>query len=86
MKEKYTGRWLVAEEDNAVHVIPETDVLPHSTQTEGDKREIADIHCPCKPRIATGDKDGLYLKPEVIHNSFQDAQFLDEFLKEKSQP
>ena len=72
MKEKYTGKWLVLEEADGVrHVLPETDTEPHSTQTEGEKRELANSDCPCKPK--TSYEDTL----TVIHNSFQDKEYLD---------
>lgn len=71
-KEKYTGKWIVFEEDNGTrHVMPETDTLPHSTQTEGNERELATIDCPCNPK--TSFEDTL----TVIHNSFQDKEYID---------
>jgi hypothetical protein len=73
--ERYTGMWLVIEEEDGIrHVLPETDILPHSTETEGESRELASSDCPCKPKTVYNDT------LVVIHNSFQDKRFLDETL------
>ena len=77
MKELYKGKWIHAEEDDFFHAMPERDILPHSTQTNGKKRDIANLQCPCKPKIAMGDSDYIYEKPCIIHNSFQDKEYLD---------
>ena len=75
MKERYTGKWLVLDEENGTHhVIPETDTRPHSTQTEGEERELASSDCPCKPKVQF--EDGF----TIVHNSFQDAEYLDSIL------
>jgi hypothetical protein len=77
-REIYKGDWVHIDEGNYLHVLPHSDTRPHSTQTDGDEREIADIDCPCKPQIMMGNENMIFPKPVIIHNSFQDKEYLDE--------
>jgi len=78
--ERYKGKWLTIDDGVNVHVLPETDIKPHSAQHEGNERELGGIDCPCKPKVATGYSDGQYAKPMIIHSSFQDQEYLDEIV------
>lgn len=77
IKQLYTGRWSICEDDDATHIIPDYDIQPHSTETEGDSRTLAGMDCPCKPTVITGDADGMYEVPVIQHNSFMDKEYLD---------
>lgn len=67
----YRGKWITFEEGIFIHVMPETDKLPHSLDLSGDKRELATVDCPCKPKIEAGEQ------PMIIHNSFETAEYLN---------
>jgi hypothetical protein len=72
------SKWLVLDDSDADVVVPASDIKPHGhwngTDTELD---LAGADCPCKPQIITGDARGMYTKPTIIHNSFEDAEFVD---------
>lgn len=76
--DRYIGKWFTIGDgkDGIIHVIPETDIKPHSTQNDGEKREAAEHNCPCKPKVSL--KGACYI---IVHNSFQDKEFLDELLE-----
>lgn len=65
-------RWIVAEENNCVHVLPETDTMPHGFPKE-NVAEISDLNCPCKPKVDFSGK-----KPMIVHNSFEQSKIIDE--------
>ncbi len=75
--ERYPGKWLRIGDgtDGIVHVLPETDIHPHSTETDGDDRVLAEHDCPCSPKVSL---EGTYYL--VVHNSFQDKEYLDELI------
>ncbi len=75
--ERYRGKWLTIGDgtDGVIHVLPETDKKAHSVQNDGDTRELAEHNCPCKPKVSLGGT--CYL---IVHNSFQDKEFLDTIL------
>lgn len=77
MKERYTRKWLTLGEKDIIHVLPETDTQPHSTQTEGDQRELAEHNCPCQPKVSL--EGTTYV---IVHNSFQDKEYLDDLLEQ----
>lgn len=71
MKEE-PQRWIVAEEDEYVHVVPDWDIRPHAnvlTPIMG-KFELSEENCDCKPKIELEDDEGRAIKPMIIHNSF----------------
>jgi len=75
--QRYKGKWIVFQDDTYIHVLPETDIEPHSTDTsKNDKKELADIYCPCLPKI---DWTGKTMR--ITHNSFQDKEYLDTYFK-----
>jgi hypothetical protein len=75
MKER--SKWLVLEDEEVIHVIPESDIKPHGIRkTDELKVEVADINCPCHPEIDFTSK-----KIRIIHNSFEDIEYLDNLIK-----
>lgn len=72
---KEHSKWLVLDDEGWKIVMPETDIAPHSTETEGEERELAHASCPCKPKVSYEDL-------MVIHNSFAEKKAVDEALKE----
>ena len=76
MAEKYTGKWVVFEDGDYVHIMPESDSRPHSNLIKDEDGEliadISDIDCPCIPRIEEN---------RIVHHSFIDRKFLDEQLE-----
>ncbi len=64
------------------HVVPESDIKPHGWPVKGSKEVVlADIDCPCKPRIEYKNSKGLeYVKPIIVHNSFEQEKYLDELI------
>ena len=56
-------------------VIPESDIKPHSAELVGNKRELADSNCPCKPQINWFDNI-------IIHNSFEDSEAIEKSLQD----
>lgn len=74
---KERSKWAVLDDDHVVHVIPESDIKPHGIRTGDElKVEVADINCPCNPKIDFRNEKVL-----IIHNSFEDKQFLDDLIK-----
>lgn len=74
---KKPQEWLVLEEDDYLHVVPDHDTRPHAnvlTPIDG-RFEMSGEDCSCNPEVVTEDEDGEYEKPMIIHNSF--------FLKEQ---
>lgn len=69
------SKWLVMEEDDCRHIVPETDILPHGFVVDG-KGELAGENCPCKPRM---DSDSEKLI--IIHNSFEQQKKIDESME-----
>jgi hypothetical protein len=68
-----TTKWIVIHGPNCVHVIPETDVLPHG-YTGGKKSwRLADLDCPCRPNV-----DFAGEKPIIVHHSFLDKKKIDD--------
>jgi hypothetical protein len=52
-------------------------LLPHRIRkTDELKVEVADINCPCHPEIDFTSK-----KIRIIHNSFEDIEYLDNLIK-----
>lgn len=77
MQTKTRSKWAVLDDDEVVHVIPESDIKPHGIRKDNElKVEVADINCPCNPKI-----DFRGEKVLVVHNSFEDIQFLDSLIK-----
>lgn len=76
--DRYRGKWLTIGDgtDGIVHVLPETDIKPHSTQDDGEERKVAEHDCPCNPKVSL---EGTYYL--IVHNSFQDKEFLEELLE-----
>lgn len=75
MKER--SKWLVLDDDEVIHVIPERDTKPHGIKKGSElKIELADINCPCNPQIDFSGKKVL-----VIHNSFEVKDYLDKLLQ-----
>lgn len=66
------GKWLVLEDDDCVHVVPETDVRPHGYPKKGNAK-LSNIDCPCKPRIDFSNE-----KPRVVHNLFEDMVRIEQ--------
>ena len=48
-------------------VVPNNDTEPHTTQALAKEVELADIMCPCKPRV---DMESRI----IIHNSFDNRE------------
>lgn len=70
---KNKQRWLVIEDEGWDVIIPDFDDQPHGHIVDGEtKCDLAWSDCPCKPRFLTSDKDGMYARPKIIHNSFRD--------------
>ena len=68
-------KWLVLKDDNNWNIIiPDFDILPHSTDKKSRKRNLAYLDCPCKPEID-------YLNQQIIHNSFEQIEKLKELDK-----
>lgn len=61
-------KWLILEDEDCIHVVPESDIKPHGFP-KGNSAELADADCPCKPEL-----DFSRDKPMVTHNSFRDAE------------
>ncbi len=77
---KAQHKWVVCEEKLLVHVLPETDILPHGVKITDSRYELSHI-CGCNPKIKAIDRKGReYIKPVVIHNSFEQNKFLDEVI------
>jgi hypothetical protein len=71
------SKWVVLEDDDCVHVLPETDIKPHGfPNTEGTKADLSDTDCPCKPNI---DFSGT--KPIVVHKSFEDTERVNKAIQ-----
>lgn len=58
--------WLVLEDDNCIHVVPESDIQPHGYPDNKDSAELEGVMCPCKPTVI--QENG---RITVIHNSFE---------------
>jgi len=76
MKERQ--RWLVLEDDDCIHVVPETDSKPHGFPKDGIAK-LCDLDCPCKPKVNMGGR-----KPTVTHNSFDDMNRIEESMQKLS--
>lgn len=73
---KVRSKWAVLEDDLVIHVVPETDIKPHGIRKGNELSvEVADMNCPCKPKIDMSREKTL-----VVHNSFEDTEFLDKLL------
>lgn len=71
-------KWVVLEDKDSVHVLPEEDIKPHGfPDKEGTRADLANIDCPCKPKL---DFSGR--KPVVVHNSFEQDKILDEIISD----
>lgn len=57
------GSWITIEHDTYITVCPTTDVRPH---------DLYSMTCECTTNIESGDQDGAYNKPMVIHNRHED--------------
>jgi hypothetical protein len=68
-------KWIVLDADGWKVVIPETDIRPHSTETDGTEREIAFSECPCKPKVS-------YQDLMIVHNSFEDEEAIDKQMED----
>ena len=76
------SRWAVIEDSLFVHVLPVSDTQPHGFVSKGAKETtIAGMNCPCKPRVEIGDKQRLYNKAAIYHNSFEDEQRINDSMK-----
>lgn len=75
--DKQRSKWLVLDDYRVVHVLPETDTKPHGIR-KGEELsvELADLNCPCKPKIDMSGKKTL-----VVHNSFEEQDYLDNLIK-----
>ena len=58
--------WLVLEDDDCTHIVPESDIQPHGYPSKEGKAELEGILCPCKPKVK--QENGRII---VIHNSFE---------------
>ncbi len=66
-------KWLVLDDDDCIHVVPDFDIKPHGYPKIKKKTRLADLDCPCKPEI--------YFKQEktiIIHKSFQQQERIDK--------
>lgn len=70
--DRVNQKWLVIDTEKGWKLIlPDPDILPHSLELEGNKREVAGIECPCAPKID-------YINQLIIHNSFYDKKRIEE--------
>lgn len=74
------SKWAIVEDEECVHIVPETDIKPHGFIIKGNKGELADMDCPCNPRV---DFSGM--KPLVIHNSFEYKDLIEKSMNSTSQ-
>lgn len=66
------ANWLSFKDESGwIHILPDTDIKPHSIEKEGLTRKLATINCPCKPKVD-------YLGQRIIHNSFEDQKRIEE--------
>lgn len=68
-------KWLVLEEEKTVHVVPDTDILPHGKDTGNNEVSLSDTDCPCKPKVSF-EKE----KTIIIHNSFMDMAKIENII------
>ncbi len=68
-------KWQVIDDGEIIHVVPDTDIAPHGFPV-GGVADLADMDCPCSPRIDASSKKLL-----VIHNSFEDQKMIEDSLK-----
>ena len=82
MKKEQPQKWIVAEEDDYVHVVPDFDSRPHSDVLNPimGKFELAGAGCSCKPKVILHDKEGNLIKPIIIHNSFRQIDVINIFM------
>lgn len=72
-------KWQVIQDDEFIHVVPESDTKPHGFVTNGEKSvELATTDCPCVPKVEIGNADGLYEKPVITHNCFKYMDLVKE--------
>lgn len=70
-------KWIVLEDLDCVHVVPDLDSKPHGRPENGSKTAILlNMDCHCKPKIDFSGK-----KPIVVHNSFIDQEKINESMK-----
>lgn len=76
-------KWIVAEEDDYVHVVPDWDMRPHASVLTPimEKFELSGEDCDCKPEVRLHDKKGEFIKPMIVHNSFLQQKKVNESLK-----
>lgn len=77
-------KWLRLEnnDEEYIHIVPESDIRPHGWPKGKTKIILADIDCPCRPKIEYTNKEGIeYVKPLIIHNSFEQEKYLDDIIK-----
>lgn len=74
------SKWLVCEEDGLIHVVPETDTRPHGIKINNKKYELS-YKCNCNPKISVTDVNGQeYKKTIVVHNSFEQDEYLNDIV------
>lgn len=67
-------KWLVLEDDDCVHVVPESDIKPHGHVKQGELKAIlSDMDCPCRPKLDLSNQKAL-----IVHNSFEQEEYLNE--------
>lgn len=78
MRNKKLHKWLLLQDkDEPVsHIVPDFDSKPHGIPKGKNKILLADIDCPCKPKLSI-DKYGKTL---IIHNSFIDQERINKSL------
>lgn len=76
-------KWLTFDDDTCVIVMPDTDIRPHGIpKRRGQKNvELAYMNCPCKPKMSTGDSEGPYDRPMIVHNSFEEMDAIEKSLE-----
>jgi len=72
-------KWVVAEEDDYIHVLPNWDIHPHANVLEPvmGSFAIAGPDCLCKPKVE--EKDDA--RPIITHNSFLFQEKINESIK-----
>ncbi len=78
-------KWMRLEAEGEIfcHIIPETDIKPHGTKVTEEKYELGTV-CSCNPKIEFYNTKGeQYIKPIIIHNSFEQEKYLDEVINLK---
>lgn len=83
MKEEEPQKWIVSDEEDFVHVVPDWDIQPHADVLKAVMGEVtlADEDCPCKPIVKTENQHGKPIKTMIIHNSFLQKKKIKESVK-----